>query len=82
MTLYQFQINEQLWQPNTHPLSSTLASQQLQVQRSRYARPRSLRPRAGASRPLRALRARACQYQLTTRVNGKLLIDLELVYDL
>ena len=35
---------------------------------------------AGASRPLRALRARICQYQLATRVNGKLLTDLELVY--
>ena len=35
-----------------------LSSQQLRVKRSRYARPRGLRPRAGASRPLRALRAR------------------------
>ena len=33
-------------------------SVRLQVQRSRNARPRGLRPRAGASRPLRALRAR------------------------
>ena len=32
-----------------------LSRQQLQVQRSRNARPRSLRPRAGASRPLWAL---------------------------
>ena len=39
-----------------------------------------LRTRAGASRPLRALWARTCQYQLATRVDGKLLIDLELVY--
>ena len=35
---------------------------------------RALRDRYGA------LRARTCQYQLTTRVNGKLLINLELVY--
>ena len=56
-----------------------LSSQQLQVQRPLYARPRGLWPRAGTSRPLRALRARICQYQLATRINGKLLMDLELV---
>ena len=57
-----------------------MSSQWLQEQRSLYARTRGLRPRVGASRPLRVLRARACQYQLAIRVNGKLLIDLELVY--
>ena len=40
-----------------------------------FGRVRPLR----ASRPLRALRARTCQYQLTTQVNGKLLLDLELI---
>ena len=35
-----------------------MSSRQLQVQRSRYAGPRGIRPRAAASRPLRALRAR------------------------